>query len=404
VPDILSQGADREPRRWPRWAAAIAVLALVTVVIVQHLPGRHATARPGQAASTGTAVPPAASGAIQFVSGLAGQPIGITGPLLPWPGSLRLPVTGEQPAWLWPATGRRQPIRGLPPVRSGYVFTRVGGGWAVQPAAAPRPGCGSCANTPVPVYFLADHGQSVTRVGTADQVAPAATAGAVWLTSYPPGANMTTAAGTAREVSVSGAPPGPLLRLPAGYLIYQATGRGLLLAPVIRRPGVTADQLWDPAAPRASRTFDQVIAATASKIAWTTRCAPGCQVHVLDLATGRRTLVELPGTSSAASAAFSPDESSLALEVSVSDGADDGALATQLDVASMASGHLTVVPHSWASSDALIGFGWPAGASTLVAEMSFTTKLEVTSWRPGAARPAVAIVRPGQDPASLIVG
>jgi hypothetical protein len=36
--------------------------------------------------------------------------------------------------------------------------------------------------------------------------------------------------------------------------------------------------------------------------------------------------------------------------------------------------------------------------------MSFTTKLEVTSWRPGAARPAVAIVRPGQDPASLIVG
>ena len=284
------------------------------------------------------------------------------------------------------------------------MFTRVGGGWAVQPASAPRPGCGSCANMPVPVYFLGDRGQSVTRVGTANQVAPAAAAGGVWLTSYPPGADMTTAAGTAREVSVSGAPPGPLLRLPAGYLIYQATSRGLLLAPVIGRPGATADRLWDPGAPRASRTFDRVIAATASKIAWTTRCAPLCQVHVLDLATGRHTLVQLPGASSAASAAFSPDESSLALEVSFINTGDDGALATQLDVASMASGRLTAVPHTWASSDALIGFGWPAGTSTLVAELSFTTKLEVTSWRPGAARPAVAIVRPGQDPATLIVG
>jgi len=35
----------------------------------------------------------------------------------------------------------------------------------------------------------------VTQVGTATLVAPAPTADAVWLTSYPPGVNMTTAAG-----------------------------------------------------------------------------------------------------------------------------------------------------------------------------------------------------------------
>jgi hypothetical protein len=331
-------------------------------------------------------------------------PVGVTGQTLRWQGSLRLPVTGEQPAWFWPATGRMQPIGGLPRVRSGYVFIRVGGGWAVQPGSAARPRCGSCADVPLPVYFLGDRAQSVTRVGTADQVAPAATAGALWLTSYPPGADMSTAAGMAREVSVARASPGPLLRLPAGYVIYRGTDRGLLLAPVTPRPGVTTDKLWDPAAPQSSRAFDRVIAASASEIAWTTRCAPLCQVRVLDLATGRHTLVELPGASSAANAAFSPDGSSLALEVSFSNGADAGAQATQLDVASMASGHRTAVPGTWASSDALAAFGWPADNHTLVAELSFTTKLELTSWRPGAAHLALAIVRPGQNPATLIVG
>ena len=34
---------------------------------------------------------------------------------------------------------------------------------------------------------------------------------------------------------------------PRGYAIYQATDRGLLLAPVSGQPGTTADELWDPA-------------------------------------------------------------------------------------------------------------------------------------------------------------
>ena len=94
---------------------------------------------------------------------------------------------------------------------------------------------------------LADRAQSVTPVGLADAVAPGA-AGTLWLTSYPPGADPRTAAGTAREVSIAGAPLGPQLRIPAGYLIEQATDRGLLLAPVAPRPGTMAYRLWDPGA------------------------------------------------------------------------------------------------------------------------------------------------------------
>ena len=187
-------------------------------------------------------------------------------------------------------------------------------------------------------------------------------------------------------------------------MIDQATDRGLLLAPVTQRPGPPAYTLWDTAGAQPGRTFPGVIAASAGEIAWAPACDPLCRVQVLDLATGRRTTLALPGVSSAANAAFSPDGDFLALEVSFYNGGDDGALATQLDVASVASGRLTVVPGTWASSDALVSFGWPVGGDSLIAELSFTTKVQVTSWRPGATRLAVAGIRPGPDSASLIVG
>jgi hypothetical protein len=106
-------------------------------------------------------------------------------------------------------------------------------------------------------------------------------------------------------------------------------------------------------------------------------------------------LVASPGARSAANGAFSPDGNFLALEVSFANNGDGAALALRLDVASMASGRLTVVPGTWVSSDALIGFGWPAVSDTLVAELSFTSRVQLASWRPGAARLAVAADRPG---------
>jgi hypothetical protein len=401
MPDILGQGGDREPRRWPRLVAAAAVLALVAVLIVLHLPRSRPAPPPRRPAASGRAPAPVSA---PVAAGLAGQPSGISGPTLPWDAGLRLPVTGAQPAWLWPATGRAERIGGLARNASGYQFIRAAGGWAVQASSGVRAGCGNCAGPPVPVYFLADSARAVTQVGLANQVAPGAAAGELWLTSYPAGANPGTAAGTAREVSVTGAPLGPQLRLPAGYVISQATDHGLLLAPAAQGPGAMTYQLWNPATAQAGRRFTGVVAAGANEIAWAPGCDPACRVQVLDLGTGRQTTVTLPGVSSAASGAFSPDGSLLALEVSFYNGGDGGQLATQLDVASAASGRVTVVPGTWVSSDALAGFGWPAAGDTLIAELSFTTKVQVASWQPGTARLAVAAIRPGPDTASLIVG
>jgi len=397
--DILSQGGDGGPSRRPRRLALIGVPVLVAIATIVYLGlGRHPHAP--------AAAVPAPAGTAPVSVGLAGpgvpaEPDGIGGPALPWSGSLRLPVAGSQPAWFSPATGGAEPIGGLPADSSGYQFIRIDGGWVVQADAAGNTAGGDWAVPPLPVWFLADGGRSVTRVGTANQVAPAATAGAVWLTSYPPGADPATAARTAREVSLTGAPLGPPVRLPAGYTIYQATDRGLLLAPVSQQPGTLAYMLWNPADPRASRTFGEVIAASPAEIAWTPPCAATCQVRLLDLATGRQAAVELPAGSSAAGGAFSPSGGFLALQVG---SGDDGALAMQLEVASVTSGRLTPVPGTSVSSDALAGFGWPASADSLVAEFIFATKVQLVSWHPGATRLAVAVIRPGQDQAWLVVG
>ena len=400
VPDTLSQGGDSEPGPWPRRMVAAAVLVLVAVVIVHYLPrSRPGTARPARASATATPLPVAVSGD----EGVAAQPDGITGPALSWPGGLRLPTTGQRPGWFLPGTGQLAPIGGLLPQRSGYQFIRAAGGWAVQAAPGAQAGCGSCAGPRRAVYFLADDGRSVTPVGLADAVAPGA-AGTLWLTSYSPDADPGTAAGTAREVSIAGAPLGPQLRLPAGYMIEQGTSRGLLLAPVAQGSGAMADRLWDPAAPQASRTFDAVLAASATQIAWAPPCAARCRVQVLNLATGRQVTVDLPEASSVANAAFSPDGSFLAVQLSFSDDADDGELAVQLELVSMASGRLTAVPDTWVSSAALVGFGWAAGSDSLVAELSFTTKAQLMSWRPGASLPAIVVLTPTQTPASLVIG
>jgi hypothetical protein len=305
--------------------------------------------------------------------------------------------------WFWPATGQLVPISGLPRQRSGYQFLRVAGGWAVQAGPAAQAVCGSCAGPLRAVYFLPDRGQSVTRVGLATAVAPG-TAGELWLTSYPSAADPRTAAGMAREVSIAGRQSGSQVSLPAGYLIEQGTDRGLLLAPAAQRPGAMADELWDPATQRPSRTFEGVIAASETQVAWAPPCVARCRVQVLNLATGRQVSVELPVASSVARAAFSPDGSLLAVQLSFSNDSADGAQAVQLELASMASGRLRAVPQTWVSSDALIGFGWPASSDSLVAELGFTTKVQLASWRPGAAQLAIALLRPQHSPASLVIG
>ena len=391
--DILSQGGDRAPSPWPRRLAVIgALVALVAGGAVYLGVSRH---QPATAAAQRTPAP-AGSAALSLPPG----PDGIAGPTLAWSRGLRLPAAGARPAWFSPASGRSDPIGGLTANQSGYRFSRVGGGWAIQASAAPPAACNGCAWSATPAWFLSDGARSVTRAGPANLVAPAATAGALWLTTYAPGANMNTAAGTAREAGPGGTLTQPV-RLPAGYAIVAGTVRGLLLAPVGRPPG-TADKLWDPSAARAGQAFAGVIAASPRAIAWNPPCAARCDVRVLDLATGRRTTVTLPPGNSAASGAFSPDGDFLALQLSFGNTGDG--LAMQLEVAAVASGRLTAVPGTWVSSDALVGFGWPAAGDNLVAQFNFTTKTQLASWHPGASRSAVAVIRPGPAQASLILG
>ena len=400
--DVLSQGGDREPGPWLRRLAVIAPLIVVIVgaAVLLSLP-RHKHA-PVATHQTHVAASPAPVPTGSAASSLPPGPDGIAGQTLTWDRSLRLPDTGAQPGWFSPASGRSEPIGGLPADRSGYQFIRVVGGWAVQASPASPAGCGSCAGPPTPVWFLADGAGSVTRLGTANLVAPAATAGAAWLTSYPLGVNMTTVAGTAREADATGAPSRPV-RLPSGYAIDQGTEHGLLLAPVSQQPGAEVAVLWNPSASQARQVFDRVLAASPNEIAWTSTCTPACSVQTLNLATGGHTVVAVPAGSSVTSGAFSPDGRFLALQVSFGDTGDGGDLATQLEVAPVTGGRLTAVPGTWVSSDALIGFGWPAGGDSLVAEFSFTTKMQLASWHPGASRPAVTVIQPGRTQASLIL-
>jgi hypothetical protein len=404
VPDILSQGGGREFGPWPRRAAVAAVLVLVAVAIVHYLPrSGHPAAAQAHATGAAPTPPPAVSEAFSGDGSVAAEPDGITGQVSSWPGDLRLLAAGQRPAWYWPATSQVEPIEGLPAERSGYQFTRMPGGWAVQAVPAAQVACAGCTGPRRAVYFLADAGRSVAPMGLADAVAPGIT-GTLWLTSYPPGVAPGTAAVTAQEVSVAGRPLGPPLRVPAGYAIVQGTSRGLLLAPMAQESGTLTDKLWNPAAPRSARTFAEVIAASATQVAWASPCTARCRVQVLDLATGRQVTAELPAASAVSNASFSPDGRFLALQVSFGDNDDDGQLAVQLESLSTASGRLTVVPQTWASSDALVGFGWPASGDSLVAELDFSAKVQLASWHPGASRLAIAALTPANHPAALVIG
>ncbi|HEY5397554.1 MAG TPA: hypothetical protein VIL16_19375 [Trebonia sp.] len=396
--DIISQGGDREPSRWPRRLALIGAPIVLAVASTVYLSvARH----PHSPAAPPTPVATAPAGAGSAVPALAAEPDQVGGPTLPWAGDLRLPVAGTRPAWFSPATGRSTPIGGLPADSAGYQFTRADGGWVVQASSGGETECGDCARPSLPVWFLADGARSATRVGTANQATPAATAGAVWLTSYPPTADPDTAARTAREVSLAGGPLGSPVRLPTGYAVYQTTDRGLLLAPVSQQPGPPAFKLWNPTDPKASRTIDEVLAASPREIAWTPPCAATCRVDLLDLATGRQTVMDLPAGSLATGAVFSPSGDLLALQVRSGGG---GGPAIRLEVGSVASGRLTAVPGTSVGSDALIDFGWPTSGDSLVAQFTFPTNVQLASWHPGATRLAAAVVRPGQDQVSLVVG
>jgi hypothetical protein len=402
VEDIISQGGDRPPGgRRRRLLIVLAALVLAGLVLAEHLPrGGH----PKPHASV--------AGGVQYGGGPAliklrdeapHGPSGILGPTLTVAAGTRLPRTGAQPAWYWPAKGSVEPIGGLPDDRFGYVFTRLAGGWAIQPNPPDPAGCADCPGPPAPIYYLGNHARLAALVGPATMVAPAATPAELWLTMFPAAANLGTTSGQAREYSTGGTTQGPGVRLPVGYTIAQGTTRGLLLAPVTTH-AQAPDLLWNPYSGHTVRRFANVIAQSANLIAYTPPCTTTCSLRVLNLATGHATTLTMAVGRTLTNASISPDGRYLALAVSFTEDGDDGALAMQLEVANLGTGRVDPVPNTWVSSDALDGFGWLGDGDNLVAELTFATRVQLALWNPASASLAVATVKPTAEPSALVVG
>jgi hypothetical protein len=322
----------------------------------------------------------------------------MTGQPLPRAASVWLLLGGHGPGWLSVPAGRTEPIRGLPRSGNGYQLIRIAGGWAAQPFPADDVWCGdNCAPGPLPVYYVADGSQVASRIGTADFTAPAATPGALWLVSYRRDADMSTAAGNAQEVSVTGATRGPRLRLPAGYVIDQGTRAGLLLVSAVAGSSPVRYELWNPGTGRVTRSFADLIAASPAEIAWLPGCSASCRVHVLDLPGGHVEEISLPGRSTAYDGAFSPDGQLLALLVTARVTAAGRAAATQLMVATVATGRMTAVPGSTVGSGNGVTFGWQAGSHRLIADVGVGTtdqpEWQIAVWQPGDARLSTALAR-----------
>jgi hypothetical protein len=394
--DIISQGDQRPPGGWRRRAVLIAALAVIlAVVVVDHWPNGGPAAQPQAGQRPGASQTP-----IPIVGAL---PDGLAGHTGLWQADARLPRTGTQPDWYWPAKGRIKPIAGLPAYRFGYLFTRVNGGWVVQPQPVDGNVCGNCPGSPGAVYYLADRAGKTVQIAAGTLVAPAAVSGRVWLTSFPPDVGLGTAPGTAREYSGAGTPQGQAIKLPVGYTVATSAGRDLLLVPIIDTPG-SSESLWDPVTRRTVRLFSGVIGASADEVAFAPPCTTFCAVQVLNLRTGQHRSFRLPTGNSLSGGVFSPDGRYLALQVNAPNTSYGGALGTQLELVNTRTGQLGTVPDSWVSSDAMEGFGWPASQDALVAELAFSTHVEIAFWRPGSTAPAVALVRPGQRPTDLVVG
>ncbi|HWN60214.1 MAG TPA: hypothetical protein VNO25_06040 [Streptosporangiaceae bacterium] len=404
--DILNFGRDREPRWRSRWwlvVAAAGIAVALTAAFLWPRPGlrQHgAQSRPSAAGSSPAALGELGS-PVAAPSPLPSEPARMTGQPLPRDASLSLLLGGQEPAWLSVATGRTEPIRGLPPVAS-YQLTAIAGGWAAQPFPAGDAGCDTCAPGPLPVYYVADGARAASRIGAADYTAPAATPGALWLVSYRRGADMSTAAGDAQEISVTGAKLGPRIRLPAGYVIDRGTRAGLLLVQEQQQGSSPLRyELWDPGTRRVTRSFVNLIAASPAEIAWMPDCAGSCRVHVLDLSGGRVQEISLPGRSKSYQGAFSPDGQLLALLVTATVTADGRPAMTRLMVATVASGRISAVPGTTVGSGIGIGFGWQAGSRRLIADVGVGAteqpegqpEGQIAVWQPGDARLSTALAR-----------
>lgn len=399
--DILSHGPDpdREPPRWtsPRALTVAGVIGVAVVLLVRGIIAWSAphsrTGQPSVPAATPRAGPGPAVPYGVTVNRAAGpkEPTQFTGVTMTSTGN-RLLLTGPRPGWLWTATGRFQPIAGLPRWQPGYGFTRVTGGWAVQRYSPPQVRCQVC-DAPPAVYFLANQQTRATVVGAAYDASAAASPGELWLTAYLPEADIDAASGTAQEVSLAGRAVGPPVQLPAGYVIDRAVRGGLLLAPYAPAMAPVRDELWDPATGRVIRDFTNVIAASADQVAWQA-CPAWCPLQILRLPRGTASIIRLPHGTWADGGTFSSDGRLLAIQVSTAIRPDEFAAATRLEVINTANAHLTALPGALISSLIGVSFGWQTRGDRLVAALVRPSGVvQLASWQPGDTQLRVQTIR-----------
>ena len=404
VSDIISSGRDREPRwRWRRWQLVLAAAGIVVALaagLIWYLPGLRphgARAKPA-AADSSQAIQGESGPPVPAPPSLPIKPVQMTGQPLPRDASLSLLLGGYRPAWLSVATGRTEPIRGLPRRGNGYQLIRIAGGWTAQPFPGNHSNCANCALRPPPVYYVADGSRAASRIGAADYTAPTTAPGTLWLVTYRRGADMSAAAGTAQQVSITGAALGPRISLPAGYVIDQGTRAGLLLVQEqASGSSPVRYELWDPGTRRVTRSFVNVVAASPAEIAWMPACTVGCRVHVLHLTGGPPAEITLPRRSQSYAGAFSPDGRLLALLVTARVTASGWPAATRLMVVAVATGRIIAVPGTTVGSRIGVSFGWQAGSHRLIADVPVGVpgqyEWQIAVWRPGDAQLSVALAR-----------
>jgi hypothetical protein len=104
-------------------------------------------------------------------------------------------------------------------------------------------------------------------------------------------------------------------------------------------------------------------------------------------------VISLPGRSRSWQGAFSPDGRLLALQLTARIAAGGQAAATQLAVAALTTGRLTVIAGSTVGIGNGVDFGWQAGTGQLIAVVSVRNQWQIAAWRPGGTRLSIAHAR-----------
>jgi hypothetical protein len=398
APGALIAAVRRRHRRRSILLACVAVAMAVAVAIPTVIVVRRVVASPAPATQQHLPVglrglPLPAGTNLQFLVGASTS--------LPTASGGAPEVQGQghsQAGWFSTASRTTTPITGLSSLASaGFVaFGRVQGGiWASA-------GCITwCPDTVY--YFIADGSDTAKRIGSGAPdfggAVASAEAGAVWLVSYPPGkVTYAKEAGTARLVSTSGQALGPQYQLPTGYLLEVAVGRYLLL----RDWNTQAYVLWDPSARRMVRTIDNPMAASHDWIAWTRGCR-GCDVQILNVATGKSVATGLPAGPRppfGLNGIFSDNGQLLAYR------APSGAV----DVYSVRTGLLVAIPAVGASE--WLKVGWLNGGPTLMVAAGWASgrdhlgprpPTQFAIWRPGDTALQVATVKKNAEVDALVL-